>query len=650
MKNNIEKIISLGSSLNLDFVLSLTRKEFLNFNLDFNSIKSIMDLKKYLEYNEEENFYSSKKNNKSLLNLITINSNDSLFNSLLYINRANKKKSFIELLIPFFPKYSKELEFMNDSLKFVLENNYLFLEYFNVFNIKPNLNFVIKLIDDNQAVLKTKQFLITNENKYEEENIKNENDVFDLFDDLNFEYDGTIFYTNFLDLYKCKKKSNFEIETFLKKIVKFYPSMKICINYINFIYQFTKLEIQSLNTINKIIDADDLFMRKIETKKKQKNRIGILFEELKTITIIEQDSFTKMVLYHMKYEINYLEPNLSEEKFNEYKKISNDNFDYLKSIFIGGYLSRLFNHRNFNTCFVAGNESIKNIIYYLKNKFDLPKDKKYYEIKVRKAKSEKSEKELMNEKKENNFILDCTNINNSRKKEYNSLFDSYCISFLGKENNRKFLLKRGFINKNGYILNDPDKQKFSITIRKKRKIINYDKQQNKLYEINSNNKTFKNQLKSLIFNYPIENNSTIEPLLPISKVYNFELQYNKKLPSININKYYFKTFLRKNSSCQDIYKKKNINNKSFISNNFNKEPKLLSSKNIESDIKFKDTNKCQSDIENNEEKINLKYLNKSNIYSRENNFNNFVKKNSKHQNYMSHKCFQKILSSFEKKL
>ena len=707
MKNNIEKIISLGSSLNLDFVLSLTRKEFLNFNLDFNSIKSLMDLKKYLEYNEEENYYSSKKNNKSLLNLITINSKDSLFNSLLYINRANKKKSFIELLIPFFPKYSKELEFMNDSLKFVLENNYLFLEYFNVFNIKPNLNFVIKLIDDNQAVLKTKQFLITNENKYEEENIKNENDVFDLFDDLNFEYDGTIFYTNFLDLYKCKKKSNFEIETFLKKIVKFYPSMKICINYINFIYQFTKLEIQSLNTINeiisltdilifekkelkeffqlikikddeekkiknkkkkikksysqselnisinnknKIIDADDLFMRKIETKKKQKNRIGILFEELKTITIIEQDSFTKMVLYHMKYEINYLEPNLSEEKFNEYKKISNDNFDYLKSIFIGGYLSRLFNHRNFNTCFVAGNESIKNIIYYLKNKFDLPKDKKYYEIKVRKAKSEKSEKELMNEKKENNFILDCTNINNSRKKEYNSLFDSYCISFLGKENNRKFLLKRGFINKNGYILNDPDKQKFSITIRKKRKIINYDKQQNKLYEINSNNKTFKNQLKSLIFNYPIENNSTIEPLLPISKVYNFELQYNKKLPSININKYYFKTFLRKNSSCQDIYKKKNINNKSFISNNFNKEPKPLSSKNIESDIKFKDTYKCQSDIENNEEKINLKYLNKSNIYSRENNFNNFVKKNSKHQNYMSHKCFQKILSSFEKKL
>ena len=388
-------------------------------------------------------------------------------------------------------------------------------------------------------------------------------------------------------------------------------------------------------------------MRKIETKKKQKNRIGILFEELKTITIIEQDSFTKMVLYHMKYEINYLEPNLSEEQFNEYKKVSNDNFDYLKSIFIGGYLSRLFNHRNFNTCFVAGNESIKNIIYYLKNKFDLPKDKKYYEIKVRKPKSNKSYEELINERKENNFILDCTNINNSRKKEYNSLFDSYCISFLGKENNRKFLLKRGFINKNGYILNDPDKEKFSISIKKKRKIINFDKEQNRLYEINSNKRTFKNQLKSLIFNYPIENNSKMEKLLPISKVYNFELKYNKKLPSLNINKYYCQTFLRKNSSCQDIHKKKNSSNQSFISNN-NKYPISLSAKNIEYDNKSKDTYKSQSDFENNEEKI--KYLNKSNISLREKNCNNFFNKNNKHQTYMSHKSFQAIISKFEQKL
>ena len=706
MKNNIEKIISFTSSFNLDFILSLTEKQYLDFNLNFNDIKSIKDLKQFLEYNNEGNYILS--NNKSFLNLITINSNDTLFNSLLYINRANKKKSFIELLIPFSPKYSKELEFMNDSLKYVLENNLLFLEYFNLFNIKPNLNFVIKLINDNQAVLKEKCFLITNENNYQEENIKNEKDDFDLFNELNFEYDGTIFYTNFLDLYKCQKKSDLEIETFLKKIIKFYPSMKICINYINFIYNFSKLEIKTLNTVNEIIsltdififdknelqeffqllnikedeekklknkkkqfnrvysqseinnninnfknsiiDPEELFIRKIQTKKRQKNRIGILFEELKTITIIEQDSFSKKVLYHLKYEINYLEPNLSEEEFNEYKKVSNDNFEYLKSIFIGGYLSRLFNHRNYNTCFVAGNESIKNIIYYLKNKFDLPKDKKYYEIKVRKPKSNKSDEEIMNEKKEKNFILDCTNIKNSKKKDYNSLFDNYCISFFGNENIRKFLLKRGFINKFGYILDDPDKDKFSITIKKTRKIKNYNKEQNRLYEINSNKRIFKNQLNSLIFNFPIEKNSKIDRLLPISKVYNFELQYKKKLPSMNIYKNYNKTFLRKNSSCQDIYKKKNINNQSFISNNFNKTALSLYSKNIESDIKNKDAYKSQSDVENNEEKIQLKYLNKSNIYLRENSCNNIFKKNNKYQNYMSQKNFQEILSKFEKNL
>ena len=119
---------------------------------------------------------------------------------------------------------------------------------------------------------------------------------------------------------------------------------------------------------------------------------------------------------------------------------------------------------------------------------------------------------------------------------------------------------------------------------------------------------------------------------------------------MNIYKNYNKTFLRKNSSCQDIYKKKNINNQSFISNNFNKTALSLYSKNIESDIKNKDAYKSQSDVENNEEKIQLKYLNKSNIYLRENSCNNIFKKNNKYQNYMSQKNFQEILSKFEKNL
>ena len=48
MKNNIEKIISFTISLNLDFFLSLTKKQFLEFNLDFNAIKSLIDLKQFL--------------------------------------------------------------------------------------------------------------------------------------------------------------------------------------------------------------------------------------------------------------------------------------------------------------------------------------------------------------------------------------------------------------------------------------------------------------------------------------------------------------------------------------------------------------------------------------------------------------------------
>ena len=72
-------------------------------------------------------------------------------------------------------------------------------------------------------------------------------------------------------------------------------------------------------------------------------------------------------------------------------------------------------------------------------------------------KKEKISKE--NEKlfsKENKFILYCTNVLKSRKKDYNPLFDENCAGYLLKERNLKHLRYIGFINKNGVILKDPD--------------------------------------------------------------------------------------------------------------------------------------------------------------------------------------------------
>jgi hypothetical protein len=73
----------------------------------------------------------------------------------------------------------------------------------------------------------------------------------------------------------------------------------------------------------------------------------------------------------------------------------------------------------------------------------------------------KKYKELLS--KENKFILDCTNVIKSKKKDYNPLYDENCASYLFQIQNMKHLRDVGFINKNGVILKDPDsiRQKFN---------------------------------------------------------------------------------------------------------------------------------------------------------------------------------------------
>ena len=61
----------------------------------------------------------------------------------------------------------------------------------------------------------------------------------------------------------------------------------------------------------------------------------------------------------------------------------------IKSVFVGGFLSRLFNKKSFQTCFVAGNESVKRVIDLIRFDFDFPTDGAYYEILVKKPRERK---------------------------------------------------------------------------------------------------------------------------------------------------------------------------------------------------------------------------------------------------------------------
>ncbi len=59
------------------------------------------------------------------------------------------------------------------------------------------------------------------------------------------------------------------------------------------------------------------------------------------------------------------------------------------------------------------------------------------------------------EDKEVGFVLDCTNKNKSALKDYVSLYDYNLKEFFSKENIRKNLENKGFINSEGYIMYDP---------------------------------------------------------------------------------------------------------------------------------------------------------------------------------------------------
>ena len=798
MKNNeenITKIISLGGSLDFDLSIALSEKQFSYFNLIFDEINDLLDIKKFLVFNNEiindnknqeknTNIDNKENNNKndnndnntkneinnnnnnnennnnknennnnnnnnennsdinnnnnttkdnnenpltSFLSLITISSKNSLINSLLYINRANKKKTFIQYLIPFIPKFKEKYSFMKKILKSILENNYLYIESFNLLKINSNINFTFKLLDENEKILKTKTFLISDENDNENINYKG-----DLYSGINFMFMSNYFYSSISELIKIKKENIKEIENFIKKMCNNFPNIIICINFSDYYKQPSDIEINIINFIKFLFNFTDIFIlernefsdylnlikdlneeenkiknemnsslnEKKHNKKSKKNKlknndnlfinnnnnnnnnnnieeffiseinsnksnpklkIGLFFHELKNLTIIQQQPSTKFILFHSKFEIDFIPHNLSEEKFLEYSKLIDKNYEYVKSIFIGGFLSRLFNNKSFNTCFFAGNESIKKIIELLKLNLEFPNDENYYEILV-KNKSKKDYNKILLEKKESNFILDCTNVINSKKKEYNSLFDNSCSSYFNSNKIRMHLFKLGFINKKGYILDDPDKNKslFNRISNKSKLVQNYENENKNLNNLKKKNELIKNLIKNYLNNKKnnLDNSDNIDTINDFMKnYYENEKLSLKKLPEIKFNKKSLsQEKLLRNKS--DLYlkelKKYNIFNYNKICYNFKNNFCVMNSNNKFLNKNLFKNNKILNKKNNlilKKENINKNILNEYSFTKSEfiHDKNNKLKRDFS-ENYFNRSRFERILNEYESKI
>ena len=130
--DTLAKIISVGASLDIDITLTCTKSRLEFLGIQYENICKLEDF---------QPIFQDETITPELFPHITLSSKNFLINSLLYINKANRTKSFVEYLIPFQCKYSPNYEFMEPIVKDVIELNYIFLEEFNLLDIKPNIKF-----------------------------------------------------------------------------------------------------------------------------------------------------------------------------------------------------------------------------------------------------------------------------------------------------------------------------------------------------------------------------------------------------------------------------------------------------------------------------------------------------------------------------
>ena len=542
---NPKKLCSLGIlDININLILTESQAEKYDFNIDdYNTVSDLKNLFYPLttDYNTEIDYFKH----------VFLSSDNNLINTLLYINRAYKPKTFIEFIMPNKLDFGSNTKFVHNLLMDVCNMNYLFIIENKLIDVNSNIKFNINIIDEEtKENIETKTFdlfemndleIKINNNENDNENLNENNDSV-LFN-LDYNFDKADFFL--VDLFSYKEllyKNKYDIEKFLYKVIGDNKQIKIIliINKNCFTgYDFTSLiekyrEIIELSDIifcdrkeinyflrtysnlkNCSIDINngnssitskdnsinnnylpginkDLLNKKIpynlinntnensnldlimfDNEKHRKNipRISILFDSyFSSITLYEQ------IGTHM--EIDTKETfhfKLKQEKVDLFLK-SGKIYYY---IFIGGFLSRLIHNKSFRVCFYAGYLLLEKIFKNTIKKKNIFKIDDYNVLVPNEKKGLKDKLIKLNEKiledqkcKEKGFVLDCTNLNECKIKIYNPLLDTNCASYLLKKNIFEHLKNKGFINKNGIVLKDPDKyekNKFNI-VQKKKKI------------------------------------------------------------------------------------------------------------------------------------------------------------------------------------
>ena len=619
-------LLAIGYHLQFDLILSLTKEQYKDNNINFNKINNLE--------------YIKNKLNENLLLSIKINSNDFLLNTILFINKTNNIKFNIKYIIPFIYKFPQKISFIENIITNILNNEGIFIIPLNLINKTAEINFIFNLIQNNK-IIKYKKFQIENNYEYVKNNdleinnnninIKKEKNEINKQDYIKIKIIKNVL-TKFDFILTCSENINNYIKIFIEnksfeKIIESLEYMKLCIIYdipimenfrekifsVTDIYIFEKNELEKYfkkkeiknirdikdkknknNNIKKEeINLIDCFNKQIKQIDHKNYKIEIVIDKLKKINIIQHDSSTQLAVENFEEPIILKDKLSIDNEENLEDIIIANNYNYLKSVYIGTFLGRLFNKKTFNTCLEASILCVKKVIKLIKNNNNQKNNNRnnYYSILVKKLNHPKSVLNLRYTKLEGQFILDGNNIcEMNSKKEYNSIYDDNCISFFESKNNRKFLYKQGFINKKGRILMDPDKILKSGDLKNK-KI--YNLYQNE--KINFNKIKLKNDISRKILaklsrakEAKIDkNNCNIQTFKELNKQ---KLEKEYFLPSLNKeksnlifgNKLYNKEIkkIKLNSNISKRYFKGFTFNKTIYKSNYSNENKKDKLKNI----------------------------------------------------------------------
>ena len=193
------------------------------------------------------------------------------------------------------------------------------------------------------------------------------------------------------------------------------------------------------------------------------SKLGIFLDSnFSKVTFIEVPMNIKATLYS--YDIKPY-PKLSHttvELVKEYKNCLFGRRDFFKNIFFAGILNKIFfiKRKNFGidilySGYLTGYTILKRLLDLVKRAIPFPDNPKFYIVKINNNDVNEYVKNEINNKKENKFVLDCTNLQKSKLKNYVPLFDYNLHEFFENKSIQKELANKGFINSKGFVNYDP---------------------------------------------------------------------------------------------------------------------------------------------------------------------------------------------------